>query len=97
MARRKTVPEPKPGLPNLDKYLVGRKSHYVSYVDGAKLYQLPYQTFVKLVRAAKANLKMRHTVIIDVDLIEQCFRWGFTALRIWQRMPRRFTRSEADR
>lgn len=71
MARRKTVPEPKPGLPNLDKYLVGRKSHYVSYVDGAKLYQLPYQTFVKLVSAAKANLKMRHTVIIDVDLIEQ--------------------------
>lgn len=71
MARRKTVPEPKPRLPNLDKYLVGRKSHYVSYIDGAKLYQLPYQTFVKLAKAAKANLKMRHTVIIDVDLIEQ--------------------------
>ena len=41
MARRKEVPEPKPGLPNLDKYLTGRKKKYVSYVEGAQLYQLP--------------------------------------------------------
>ena len=71
MARRKEVPEPKPGLPDLDKYLTGRKKHYVTYIDGARLYQLPYQAFVRLAKSAKANLKVRKTVIIDIDLIEQ--------------------------
>ena len=71
MARRKEVPEPKPGLPDLDKYLSGRKRHYVTYLEGARLYQLPYQTFVRLAKSAKANLRVRKTVIIDVDLIER--------------------------
>ena len=69
MARKKK--EVVNGLPDLDKYLEGRKRHYVTYIEGARLYQLSYQTFVKLAKAAKANLKMRKTVIIDVDLIEQ--------------------------
>ena len=69
MARKKK--EAVSGLPDLDKYLEGRKRHYVTYIEGARLYQLSYQTFVKLAKAAKANLKMRKTVIIDVDLIEQ--------------------------
>ena len=71
MARKKTLPEPKHGLPDLDRYLTGRPRHFVTYADGAELYQLPYQTFVKLAKSAKANLKMRKTVIIDVNLIEQ--------------------------
>lgn len=65
------INETKKGLPDLDRYLTGRKRHYVTYIEGARLYQLSYQTFVKLAKAAKANLKMRKTVIIDVDLIEQ--------------------------
>ena len=69
MANR--INEVKKGLPDLDRYLTGRKRHYVTYIEGARLYQLSYQTFVKLAKAAKANLKMRKTVIIDVDLIEQ--------------------------
>lgn len=69
MANR--INETKKGLPDLDRYLTGRKRHYVTYIEGARLYQLSYQTFVKLAKAAKANLKMRKTVIIDVDLIEQ--------------------------
>ena len=71
MARRKKEPEMKQGLPDLDKYLTGRPRHFVTYVEGAGLYHLPYQAFVRLAKAAKANLKMRKTVIIDVDLIEQ--------------------------
>lgn len=71
MARRKEIPGPEPGLPDLDKYLSGRKRHYVTYFEGARLYQLPYQTFVRLAKSAKANLRVRKTVIIDVDLIEQ--------------------------
>lgn len=63
--------EPERGLPNLDKYLEGRRRHYVTYLDGARLYQLSYQTFIKLAKAAKANLKIRKAVIVDVDLIEQ--------------------------
>jgi hypothetical protein len=51
MARRKEVPESKPGLPDLDKYLSGRKRHYVTYLEGARLYQLPYQTFVRLAKS----------------------------------------------
>lgn len=77
MARRKEVPEPKPGLPNLDKYLTGRKKKYVSYVEGAQLYQLPYQSFVRLAKSAKANLRVRKTVIIDIDLIEQYLKDNF--------------------
>lgn len=69
MARKKK--EASCGLPDLDRYLEGRRRHYVTYIEGARLYHLSYQTFVKLAKAAKANLKMRKTVIIDVDLIEQ--------------------------
>ncbi len=77
MARRKEVTEPQVGLPNLDKYLSGRKKKYVSYVEGAQLYQLPYQSFVRLAKAAKANLRVRKTVIIDIDLIEQYLKDNF--------------------
>ncbi|MBR1692580.1 MAG: hypothetical protein IJ711_07375 [Lachnospiraceae bacterium] len=61
----------KHGLPDLDRYLTGRPRHFVTYVEGAGLYRLPYQAFFRLAKSAKANLKMRHTVIIDVDIIEQ--------------------------
>lgn len=57
-------------LPDLDRYLTGRQRHYVSYLDGARLYDLSYHTFVTLAKAAKANLKMRKTVIVDTEIIE---------------------------
>ena len=69
MGRKKK--EAAAGLPDLDKYLEGRKRRYVTYLDGARLYDLSYQTFVKLAKAAKANLKVRKTVIVDVDRIEK--------------------------
>lgn len=58
-------------LPNLDRFLEGRERHLVSYAEGANLYSLSYGTFVKLAKAAKANLKMGKSVIVDIDRIEK--------------------------
>ena len=52
-------------LPDLDRFLAGRQRHYVSYLDGARLYDLSYHMFVTLARAAKANLKIHKAVIVD--------------------------------
>ena len=36
------------GFPNLDKYLEGRKHNYVNYTEGARMYRIPYYSFVRL-------------------------------------------------
>ena len=59
------------GLPDLDKYLEGRKRHLVNYSEGAKMYRIPYYSFVRLAREAEAHYCMRKTAIVDVDLIEK--------------------------
>ena len=59
------------GFPNLDKYLAGRKHNYVNYSEGARMYRIPYYSFVRLAREAEAHYCMRKTVIVDVDLIEK--------------------------
>ncbi len=58
-------------LPDLDRFLVGRKRHFVSYFDGSCLYDLSYQTFVNLAKAAGANLRIQKSVIVDTDIIEK--------------------------
>lgn len=58
-------------LPDLDKYLEGRKGHLVNYSEGAKMYRIPYYSFVRLAREAEAHYCMRKTAIVDVDLIEK--------------------------
>ena len=57
-------------LPDLDRFLTGRERHFVSYLDGARLYDLSYHTFVTLAKAAKANLRIKKTVIVDTGIIE---------------------------
>lgn len=59
------------GLPDLDRYLEGRKRHLVNYSEGAKMYRIPYYSFVRLAREAKAHYCLRKTAIVDVGLIEQ--------------------------
>lgn len=56
--------------PNLDEFLEGRKKTYVSYLQGAKLYSMQYYSFVKLVKAAKANKRLRKAVIVDLELLD---------------------------
>lgn len=63
--------EVRSNLPNLDRFLEGRKRHLVSYLEGARLYDLSYTSFVKLAKAAGANLKMQKAVIVDTGIIEE--------------------------
>ena len=57
-------------LPDLDRFLIGRQRHFVSYLDGARLYDLSYHTFVTLAKEANANLRVKKTVIVDTGIIE---------------------------
>lgn len=59
------------GLPDLDKYLEGRERHWVSYSEGARMYRIPYYSFVRLAREAEAHYCLRKTAIVDVDLVEK--------------------------
>ena len=56
--------------PNLDRYIVGREKRYARYEDAARLYSLPYYTFVKLAKEANANLRIRRTALVDLDAVE---------------------------
>ena len=56
--------------PDLEKYLVGKKKLYVSYAEGARLYSMNYYTFVKLAKAAGANIRIKKNVVIDLAKID---------------------------
>lgn len=59
------------GLPDLDRYLEARGRRFVTYAEGAEIYQIPYYSFVRLAKEAGANYTMRKSVIIDIDIIER--------------------------
>ena len=59
------------GFPDLDKYLEGRKRKLVNYKEGAELYGIPYYSFVRLAKEAGANLTLRKTAVVDIDIIEK--------------------------
>ena len=58
-------------FPDLDGYLEGKKRHLVSYAEGARMYQIPYYSFVRLAKEAGANTTLRRTCVIDVNIIEE--------------------------
>lgn len=58
-------------FPNLDKYLENKGRKLVSYAEGAKIYGIPYYSFVRLAKEAGANYTLRKSTVIDVDLIER--------------------------
>ncbi len=58
-------------LPDLSKYMKGRKRHFVTYFEGAQLYGIPYYSFVRLAKEAQANYTLRKTAIVDNDAVEQ--------------------------
>ena len=55
---------------NLDKYLEGEKKKYLSYEEAARLYGMPYWTFVNLVKEAGATWALRKTAMVDVDKLD---------------------------
>lgn len=46
MKKRKT--------PDLEKYLEGKKRRFVNYTQGAKIYRMPYWSFVRLAKRAES-------------------------------------------
>lgn len=59
--------------PDLDEYLEGRRQRYVSYYDGARQYGLPYTAFMKLAKECGANMPIRKTTLVDLDIFEPYF------------------------
>ena len=59
------------GFPDLERYLEERSRHLVTYTEGATMYYIPYYSFVRLAKEAGANLPLRRTTVIDVDIIEE--------------------------
>lgn len=62
---------PKPQPPNLDEFLPDGKKNLVTYMEGAKYYSINYYAFVKLAKAAGANIKIKKRVVVDLDLVEE--------------------------
>ncbi len=63
---------PKSRAPDLDKYIKKSKRHrYVSYYQGARLYNMSYALFVKISKAAGANLPIRKTTLVDLDIVDK--------------------------
>ena len=57
--------------PDLEKYLDGHGRRFVNYAQGAKLYRLPYWSFVRVVKEAECNYPIRKTCIVDLDILEK--------------------------
>ncbi len=63
-----------PAIPDLDRY-IGRprgrpRRKYITYEEGAKLYRMPYWSFVRLARRGGANYTLRKTAVVDVDILD---------------------------
>ncbi|MCR5776135.1 MAG: hypothetical protein K6G84_01810 [Lachnospiraceae bacterium] len=56
---------------NLDKYLSGREHRYISYEDGARMYGMPYWGFVRLCQEIGANIPLRKTSIVDLNIVDK--------------------------
>ncbi len=56
--------------PDLEKYLDGHGRRFVNYAQGAKLYDLPYWSFVRVAKEADSNYPIRKTAIVDLDILE---------------------------
>ncbi|WP_330621478.1 DUF6462 family protein [Butyrivibrio sp.] len=56
---------------NLDKYLEGKEHHYCSYEAGARKYGMAYWTFVRLCQEIGANIPLRKTALVDMDIVDK--------------------------
>lgn len=57
-------------FPDLDKYLSHPPRKLVTYEEGARIYGLPYYSFVRLAKEAEANYPVRKTSVVDIDQVE---------------------------
>ncbi len=58
--------------PDLDKYIKEeQKCRYVTYYEGAQMYNMAYSLFVKTAKLAGANYPIRKTAIVDLALFDK--------------------------
>lgn len=57
--------------PDLEAYITDEnRRRFITYADGAQLFGLRYWTFVRLCQKAGANIPLRKTAIVDLDVLE---------------------------
>ena len=56
--------------PDLNKYLEGRGRRFVTYAQGAEIYQVTYWAFVRAAKDANSNYPIRKTCIVDLNIFE---------------------------
>lgn len=55
---------------NLEKYLEGKRHRFCTYAQGARLYAMAYWSFVTMAKQAGANIKLRKTALVDLDILD---------------------------
>ena len=68
------MPKKETGVPNLDKYLGERQRTLCNYEQGARMYGVPYYTFVNLCKEAGASFKVKRTAIYNMILFNRLNR-----------------------
>lgn len=56
-------------IPILEAYIKETNRKYVTYAQGASMYRLPYYSFVRVAKEAKANFPIRKGCIVDLDTL----------------------------
>lgn len=57
--------------PDLRKYLKEGGRRLVTYDEGAKIYRMSRTRFMKLAKAAKANLVVKRWAIVNLDIFDK--------------------------
>ena len=61
-----------PRAPDLEKYIHdGNRRRFITYHQGQVMFGMAYWTFVNFAKKAGANITMRKTVVVDLDVLEK--------------------------
>ena len=65
----------RPGIPDLVKYLERPRGRpvrkYITYEEGARLYKMPYWSFVRMAKRGEAAFPIRKTAVVDRDILDE--------------------------
>ena len=56
---------------NMDKLLANGKKKFVKYEEGAAMFSMGVHAFTELAKDAKAIYRIRRSVLINTDIIEE--------------------------
>ena len=61
-----------PRAPDLEEFINdGNRRRFITYRQGQIMFGMAYWTFVNFAKKAGANITMRKTVVVDLDVLEQ--------------------------